>query len=135
VDVFITPEAFPDFRAVTLLRTGGPAWGLLLGHKRGLRIFIERLFPAGAGAVPPPPGKFEELDMLFGRRVMGIYAVRPAAAFKKSLLGPYFYGRLFLNLRPSKNGAALRFYVVEFDRVFSLAPVRLEPGPKGEIHE
>jgi len=135
VDVFIIPEASSDFKAVTLLHAGGPAWGLLLGHKRGLRIFIERLFPAGAGIALPPPGRFEALDRLFGRRVMGLYAIRPAAAFKRSLLGPYFFGRLFLDIRPLKNGADLKFYVIEFDRVFSLAPVRLEPGQRGEAHE
>jgi hypothetical protein len=135
MDVFITREASDNLKALKVLRPGPSAWGFLIGHKRGCRFFVEQVFPAGAGAGLPPPGGLDELDRLLGRRVIGLFAVRPAAALKKSLLGPYFYGRLFLDVRLSKRELGLRPFVVEFDRVFFLAPVPLKTGPKGEDHE
>jgi hypothetical protein len=135
VDVLITREASVDLDALKILRPAPSAWGLLIGHRRGPRIFVERLFPAAAGAVLPPHGGLDELDRLFGRKVVGIFAVRPGAALMKSLLGPYLYGRVLLNVRFSRDMTFLKPFLVEFDRAFILAPVRLEAGPKGVIHE
>lgn len=123
----MTPEASLDLTALTLLRPKPPAWGLVLGHRRGGRVFVERFFPAGSGAALPAPGVLDELDRGLGRRLVGIYAVRPSAAFKKMLLAPYFYGRLFLDVRPAKTGPRVRPYAVEFGRGFRLVPVRLAP--------
>jgi hypothetical protein len=131
VDVFITRDASLDIKALSVLRPGPPAWGFLVGHKRGHRVFVERLFPACSAALPPPAERLDELDRLLGRRVVGLFAVRPGAGLKKSLLGPYFYGRVFLDVRFPKSGPVVRPFVVEFDRAFFLAPVGLLPGPKG----
>jgi hypothetical protein len=131
VDVFITREASADVKALAVLRPGPAAWGFLVGHKRGRRVFVERLFPACESAVPPPAERLDELDRLLGRKVVGLFAIRPGPAFKRSLLGPYFCGRLFLEVRLSKKGPAVRLFVVDFARKFFLAPVPLEPGPKG----
>jgi hypothetical protein len=131
VDVLVTPEASLDLRALMLLRPKASAWGLLIGHRRGRRVFVERFFPGGAGAVLPRPGRLDEIDRGLGRRLVGFYSVRPSAAFKKSLLAPYFYGRLFFDIRAAKGGPGIRPFVIEFDRVFSFFPVGLAPGPKG----
>jgi hypothetical protein len=125
VDVLITADASLDLKALMLLSPKASAWGLLIGHKRGRRVFVERFFPAGTGAVLPAPERLDELDRGLGRRLVGFYAVRSQAAFRKSLLGPYFYGRLFLDVHPAKSGPSVRSYVVEFGRAFSLAPLRL----------
>jgi len=130
--VFITREALTDVKALAVLCPVPPAWGFLVGHKRGLSVFVERLFPACGGAVPPPAERFDELDRLFGRKVVGLFAVRPGPAFKRSLAGPYFYGRLFLDVRFSKRGPVVRPFVVDFDRKFFLVPVPLETVPKGD---
>ena len=132
VDAFITREAAADLEVLNRLRPAPPAWGFLIGHKRGPRVFVERLFPAGAGSVLPSPGELDEIDRGFGRKVVGLFAVRPSAAFRKSVAGPYFYGRLVLEVRPARKGVALRSFVVEFDRKFVLAPVALRHGRKGE---
>jgi hypothetical protein len=131
MDAFITREAAADIDALGILRTGPGAWGFLVGHKRGRRVFVERLFPAGSGAVPPPAERLDELDRRLAGRIVGLFAVRPGAAWKKAVLEPHFYGRLFLDLRLSKKGPCARPYVVEFDRRFFLAPVLLGSGPKG----
>lgn len=133
--MFVTREASVDLDALKILRPAPPAWGLLIGHRRGPRIFVERIFPAAAGAVLPPPAGLDELDRLFGRRVVGFFAVRPGAALKKSLLGPYFYGRVLLEVRFSRDRTVAKPFLIEFDRVFTLALIPLEYGSKGVVRE
>jgi len=114
-----------------LLRPKPSAWGLLIGHRRGHRVFVERFLPGGAGAGLPEPERLDEIDRGLGRRLVGFYAIRPAAALERKLLAPYFCGRLFLDIRSAKSGPLIKPYVVRFDRVFSFDPVGLMAGPKG----
>ena len=131
MDVLITPDASRDLEALALLHPGPSAWGLLLGHKRGRRVFVERFFPAGTAGALPAPGRLDELDRSLGRRLVGFYAVRPAAAFRKSLLSPYAYGRLFIDIRRTGSGPSLKTYAVGFDGRFLLEPVRPAARRKG----
>ncbi|MGZ4886967.1 MAG: hypothetical protein ACXVJK_04425 [Candidatus Aminicenantales bacterium] len=135
MDVFVTREASVELDALRILRPAPSAWGLLIGHRRGPRFFVEKIFPAADGAVLPPHGGLDELDRRFGRKVVGVFAVRPGAALIKSLLGPYLYGRVLINVRFSRGKTLLKPFLVEFDRTFFLAPVPLEAGPKGVFYE
>ncbi|MGA2534201.1 MAG: hypothetical protein ABSG19_14335 [Candidatus Aminicenantales bacterium] len=135
MDVFVTRKASAELDALRILRPAPSAWGLLIGHRRGPRFFVERIFPAADGAVLPPHGGLDELDRLFGRKVVGVFAVRPGAALMKSLLGPYLCGRVLLDVRFSRGKTLLKPFLVEFDRTFFLAPVPLEAGPKGVFYE
>ena len=135
VDVLITRRVSAELDALKIFRPAPSAWGLLIGHRRGPRIVVESIFPAAAGAALPPPGPLDDLDRRFGGKVIGFFAVRPGAALKKSLLGPYFYGRVLLEVHFSRGGILLKAFAVEFDGAFFLAPVPLESGPKGEAHE
>ena len=133
--MFVTLEASVELDALRALRPAPSAWGLLVGHRRGSRIFVERIFPAATGAALPPHSGLDELDRLFGRKVVGVFAVRPGAALMKSLLGPYLYRRVLLDVRFSRDKIVLKPFLVEFDRAFYLAPIALEAGPKGVAHE
>jgi hypothetical protein len=131
VDALITAEAAAELEALNILRPGRASWGILLGHRRGRRSLIEGFFLAGSGTPFPSLKNLDRLDRLWNGRIVGLLAVRPDAAIKKRLLGPYFYGRLYLDLRFGKAGPRLRAYCVEFDRVFFLSPIRLETGSQG----
>lgn len=133
--MLITWEASAGLDALRVLRPAPSAWGLLVGHRRGPRFFVESIFPAAAGAGLPSQGEIDELDRLFGRRVIGFFAVRPGAALKRSLLGPYFYGRVLLDVRISRDKTVAKPFIIEFDRVFTLAPIPLEYGSKGVVRE
>ena len=132
MDAFLTAEAAADIDVLNRLRPAASAWGFLVGHRRGPRVVVERLVPAAAGAGLPPPGELDGIDRDLGRKVVGLFAVRPSAAFRRSAAGPYFYGRLLFDVRPSRKGpAAVKPFVVEFDGKFLLAPVALRRGGKG----
>ena len=130
VDVFIARDAAADLEILNRLRPSPPLWGFLIGHMRGPRCFVERIFPAGAGAVLPSPVELDAIDRGLGRKVVGLFAVRPSAAFRRSVAGSYFYGRLVLDVRPAKKGPALRAFAVEFDGKFLLVPTALRREPK-----
>ncbi len=132
MDALITAEAAADLEILNRLRPAPRAWGFLVGHRRGPRILVERLFPAGAGVGLPSPVELDAIDRGLGRRIVGLFAVRPSAAFRKAAAGPYFYGRLVLDVRPSRKAPVLRAFVVEFDGRFLLVPVALGHDRKGE---
>jgi hypothetical protein len=135
VDALITGDAAADLKALNALRPKTGSWGLVIGHQRGFRFFVERIFFPGAGAPLPSLESLEELGALWNGGIVGLLAVRPDAAFKRFLLGPYFFGRLYLDVRLSRVGPVPKAYVVEFDRVFYLSPVPLEYGPERGNHE
>ncbi len=135
MDVLITGEARVDLEALELLGSKAPAWGFLVGHKRGLRFIVERAFPVGAGAAVPGVEQLLDLDVRWGGRLLGLYAVQPAPAVRHAAASPYFCGRLFLEIRRVRGDAgrfALRPRLVEFDGRFRLVPIALCSGPKGE---
>jgi hypothetical protein len=135
VDVLITPEARREFEAVRALRAGPSTWGLLIGHKRGFRFIVEKIFPAGAGPAGPGERLITELERIWPGRLIGLFAVRPGTAFRKAVLGPLFYGKLILRPGMSSGKPAIRASIVEFERKFTLKPVPLAPAGKAKAHE
>jgi hypothetical protein len=135
VDVFITPEARRELEALRAVRPRPSAWGVLIGHKRGFRFIVEKVFPAAGAAAAPSERLVRELDRVWSGRVIGLFAVRPGAAFKKAVLGPAWYGKLVLDLGLSARKQSVRPFVVEFERRFFLALVTLAPAVKAKAHE
>jgi len=134
VDVLITPAAQREVEALRILRPGPSTWGFLIGHKRGFRFIVEKVFPTG-GLSGPDERALAELERAWPGGIIGLFAVRPGPDLKRVLLGPLFYGKLFINLRPSVKALALRPYVVDFERRFFLEPISFAPAGKAEAHE
>ena len=134
VDVFITPEARREIEALNALRPKPPAWGFLVGHKRGTRFFVEKAFPAAGATSPPSERDFASIDAVWPGRAIGLFAVRPSPVFRKALLGPMLYGKLFLRLGAPAGKNSARTFIVEFDRNFILLPVALVETAKAKIH-
>jgi hypothetical protein len=135
MDVFITPEARREIEALRVARPAASTWGILIGHKRGFRFIVEKVFPAGSGRARPDERIVAELDRIWPGRVIGLFAVRPGTDFCRAVLGPFLYGKLVLRLGPSGRKFSMRPSVVEFERKFFLAPVALAPAGKAETYE
>ena len=56
MDAFLTIEAQQALRAVKAVSPRRNAGGLLVGHKRGKRFFIEKAFPVPQNFQPSPLG-------------------------------------------------------------------------------
>ena len=134
VDVLITRVALLELKALNALKPRPRFWGLLIGHKRGFRFIVERIFPAGEAASRPSAEGFEALDRLSEGRIIGVFAVRPGVSLRRTFLDPFFYGKLFLDVSLGGKGPCVKSYVVEYDRAFFFLPVPLEPGSKGGTH-
>jgi hypothetical protein len=135
VDVFITPEARREIEALRVVRPSASTWGLLVGHKRGFRFIVEKVFPAGSGRALPSERLLAGLDRIWPGGVIGFFAIRLSAPVKKAVLGPMFYGKLVLELGSTARKRSVRSFVVEFKRKFFLSPVPLAPAVKAKAHE
>lgn len=135
MDVFITPEARREIEALRVVRPTASTWGFLVGHKRGFRFIVEKIFPAGSGRTLPDERVLAGLDRIWPGRVIGLFAVRLSAPVKKAVLGPMFYGKLVLELGSTARKPSIRPSIVEFERRFFLAPVPLAPAVKAKAHE
>ena len=145
MDVVIVPEAWLDLRAVCALGPGPGTWGILLGRKTGFRFYVEKAFPASGSAVPSGEA-VDALDPVWEGRVIGLFAVRPGRDVRRAVLGPRFYGKLFLDLRPLRKGPEVRAFMIQYDRDivlgcrqarqrFFLSPLPPGPGAKGGTRE
>ena len=132
MDVLITPDARREIEALKALRPQPSVWGFLVGHKRGPRFIVEKVFPAGSGRVLPSERLVAELDRVWPGRAIGLFALRPNVAFKKAILGPAWYGKLVIHLSLSAGTAAVRPFVVEFGRKFSLVRIPLAAAVKAK---
>jgi hypothetical protein len=130
VDIVIVPEAWLDLRALCALGPGPGTWGVLLGRKTGFRFYVERAFPAPRSSAPSGEA-VDALDPVWEGRIIGLFAVRPGRDVRRAVLGPRFYGRLFLDLKPLKKQPAVRAFTIRYDRDFFLSPLPLGSGSKG----
>jgi len=135
VDVFITPEARREIEALRVARPAASTWGFLVGHKRGFRFIVEKVFPAGSGRTLPDERVLAGLDGIWPGGIIGLFAFSLSAPVKKAVLGPMFYGKLVLDLGSTARKPSIRPSIVEFERNFFLAPVALAPAVKVKAHE
>lgn len=124
MDAFIAADARQAFDALTTLSPGRKLLGVLIGHKRGHRFIVERIFPA------PPGFRLDERDILradeaFAGRAIGFFASGDMARLKAALRGPAAAGRLLLSVRTEKRGPAFKAYAVDFDGRFRFVPLPL----------
>lgn len=135
MDAFITPEARREIDALMVFRPKPGTWGVLVGHTRGFRFIVEKAFPAGDGGSVPDERLLAGLDGVWPGRTIGLFAVRPGAAFTKAVRGPAWYGKLVLRLTGPARSPAMRPSVVEYKRRFFLAPIALVPAAKEKARE
>jgi len=135
VDAFITPEARREIDALMVFRPKPGTWGVLVGHTRGFRFIVDKAFPAGDGGRAPDEDLLAGLDGVWPGRTIGLFAVRPGAAFTKAVRGPAWYGKLVLRLTGPAGSPAMRPSVVEYKRRFFLAPIALVPAAKEKARE
>jgi hypothetical protein len=135
MDVLVTPEARREIETLRAIRPLPSTWGILIGHKRGFRFIVEKIFPAGSGRVLPNERLLDELDRVWQGRIIGLYAVRPGAAFKKAVLGPAWYGKLIIHMSLSAKTPGIRTFIVEFKTKFFLARIPLVTAGRAKAHE
>jgi hypothetical protein len=130
VDVFLTDDAERSLKALSLLSVAGQC-GYLIGHRRGPRVYVESVIPAGKGHTFPVE-QFHLLDTIYDGRTVGFFFFGGERSAEKRILQPFAYGKIVLEVRPGgRRAPALKAFSVEFEGRFTLSPVPLASFPKG----
>lgn len=130
MDVFLTDDAERSLKALSLLSESGQC-GYLIGHRRGPRVHVEAIIPAGKGHTFSA-SKFHLLDDIYDGRTVGFFFFGGGRQAERRILQPFAYGKIVLEARPGGLGTpALKAFSVEYDGRFALSPVPLASSPGG----
>ncbi|TRZ91798.1 hypothetical protein D4R89_02230 [bacterium] len=130
MDVFLTDDAERSFKALSLLSGSGQC-GYLIGHRRGPRVYVEAIIPAGKGHAFSVE-EFHLLDTIYDGRTVGFFFFGGERSAEKRILQPFAYGKIVLEVRPGGRPApALKAFSVEYKSRFTLSPVPLASSPEG----
>ncbi|MBM3285325.1 MAG: hypothetical protein FJY81_05580 [Candidatus Aminicenantes bacterium] len=131
MDVYLSEEALLFLEGQALDSAAGRG-GLLLGHKRGPRFFVEKAFPCRSGFFLSP-ANFWALDRHFRGKIIGFYAFGPGPKKKSGFFRPFACGKVYLEVRPGQKKMRLKPSVIEYKDAFFLQPVALCSASKERI--
>lgn len=126
MDAYVSGEAYHALQAVSLLRTPSASDGLLIGHIRGHRFFVEKAFVTGRGFFSSPE-EYIRLSHHFEERILGFFTFSRDDRRVQKVLSPLSCGKLLLRIEttdPPK--MKIRAWIIDFDKDFYLSPIRLK---------
>jgi hypothetical protein len=132
MDAYLSKEALSYLQAEVLGPPRKVGRGLLLGHRRGPRFFVEKVYPLG-GRTALSERQFWELDRVFEGKIVGFYETGSRRASTRRVLRPFAYGKLFLEIHDSSDRQRRLFlkpHVIEYDDHFFLSPIALAKRPR-----
>ena len=97
MDAYLSQEACQSLNVINLISSSSISDGLLIGHKRGPRFFVEKILPSPPGFFPSLK-KYHELDQLFNGKLLGFFSFNPDEKKIKKILAPFACGKLFLKI-------------------------------------
>lgn len=124
MDVYLSQEALQLIKALDILAYKSD--GILIGHKRGKRYFVEKILSAPA-TFSVPTEQHLHLIQSFEDRIIGFFSFKPTAAKRKKILAPLTAGKIFLEIVRNNTGRlTYKGYLVEFDKKFFLSPLSVK---------
>jgi hypothetical protein len=125
MDSYLSQEAYKSLTALSIISSSSSSDGLLIGHKRGHRFFVEKIFPSLPGFFPSLK-KYHELDQLFSGKLLGFFSFNPDEKKLKKILAPFACGKLFLEISSNQQKKmTIKSYVIDYEKEFFLIPLRL----------
>ncbi len=126
MDSYLSQEAYQSLTALDIISSSSSSDGLLIGHKRGHRFFVETILPSLPGFFPSLK-KYHELDQLFNGKLLGFFSFNPDEKKIKKILAPFACGKLFLEISSNQQKKmTIRLYVIDYENEFFLLPVGLK---------
>ena len=125
MDSYLSQEAYKSLTALNIISSSSSSDGLLIGHKRGHRFFVEKILPSLPGFFPSLK-KYHELDRLFNGKLLGFFSFSPDDKKIKKILTPFACGKLFLEISSNQQKKmTIKSYVIDYENEFLLLPVKL----------
>ncbi|MEE9390669.1 MAG: hypothetical protein V3U91_05445 [Candidatus Aminicenantaceae bacterium] len=126
MDAYLSTEAYQTLAALSLISSESNSDGLLIGHKRGHRYFVEKIFPTLKGFFPSRE-KYFAMNKLFEEKILGFYSFVKDEKKNKKILTPFGHGKLFLQISLNKNKKmTVKSYVIDYENEFFLSPIHLK---------
>ncbi len=125
MDAYLSQETYQSLNVINLISSSSISDGLLIGHKRGHRFFVEKILSSLQGFFPSLK-KYYELDQLFNGKFLGFFSFNPDEKKIKKILAPFAYGKLFLKISSNQQKKmTIKSYVIDYEDEFFLLPVGL----------
>lgn len=126
MDAYLSQEAFKSLSALSLISSSSNSDGFLIGHKRGHRFFVEKIFSSVNGFFPSLK-KYHELDQFYDGKLIGFFSFKPEKIKIKKILAPFACGKLFLELSLSqRNKMRIKSYIIDYKDEFFIFPIKLK---------
>jgi len=133
MDAYLSEEACQFIDAYSLISTHTNPDGILLGHKRGHRYFVERIFQSAIGFFPSY-ADLVKLNQIFDEKILGFYSFHVDSEKIQKILSPMTLGFLFLQIDLDKEkNISIQPYVIDYDKDFFLKPIDLKRPENMEI--
>ncbi|NIM91887.1 MAG: hypothetical protein GTO17_13175 [Candidatus Aminicenantes bacterium] len=130
MDAYLSREAYHFLLGLNLASSKPTLDGILIGHKRGHRFFVEKVFPA-QGFYSSLENYFA-LDEHFRGKLIGFFSYEADEKKKRKILLPFAYGQLFLDIRLTpKKKMDIKSYVIDHKKDFFLSPIDLKISKSG----
>ncbi len=124
MDAYLSKEASSSLEALNIVR--GDQDGLLLGHLRGHRFFVEQIFPTQKGFFSSQK-QYLSLNQHFCDRVIGFFSFNPDERRAKKILAPLTQGKLYLSIHSQGDDTLdIRSFRIDYKDRFYLSPIRLK---------
>ena len=133
MDAYLSREAYESLRALKLISSRSTSEGFLLGHKRGHRFFVEKIFLSMPGFFPSLQ-KYQELNQLFDGKLLGFFSFNPDEKNVKKILAPFACGKLLLQIKlNTQKKMTIQPYVIDYENEFFLLPIKLKSHQQGNV--
>lgn len=126
MDAYLSREAYQALEALNLISSTANSEGLLIGHKRGHRYFVEKILPYQKSLLLAPK-KYFDLDRTFDGKLIGFFSSKQDKKKIKNILAPFAYGKLYLQVHfTSQKKIAIKSFIIDYDDKFFFSPIRLK---------
>ncbi|MBN1222053.1 MAG: hypothetical protein JXB23_02300 [Candidatus Aminicenantes bacterium] len=124
MDAYLTKDVRQFLDALNLMDSKSD--GFLIGHKRGHRLFVEKLLATHTNFFPSLE-KVIALDNLFDKKIIGFFSFDPDEKKVKKILTPFAYGKLYLEIRTQGHKTLeIAPYIIDHDETFVLKKIKLK---------
>lgn len=125
MDVYLTQEARKYLEALSLISQKCDGW--LLGHIRGHRYIIEKVF-AAPERCSVSLEKLIELDKKFEHDLVGFFAFEPDEEQINVIKTPFAVGKVFLDIKCDPAGELIITpFRIEYETDFILTSLQIIP--------
>lgn len=123
MDVYLSRDALQELEALQTL--AGKGEGILRGHRRGQRFFVEHILPIPR-IVSASEAKLRQVQDIFPEAFVGFFCTDPGPGKKANALGPQTMGKVFLEIDSREAERPVwQAFLIDYDGVFRLVPIKI----------